>query len=112
MHQLRALFLASLACSLFVSGCAASLENLVARAQFDLDCPEKDLRVVPLDSKTRGVTGCGKRATYLEVCDLTGWGPMNCRWVLNSPGSPVPAAGGQVMPPPFAPPPMPPPPVH
>jgi hypothetical protein len=75
------------------SGCAAPIEGLVARAQFDLSCPEADLRIVTLDSKTRGVTGCGRKATYLEVCDMTGWGPMNCRWVANSPETGVaPAA--------------------
>lgn len=108
MKPLRAcLFTSALTLSL-ASGCGAPVENLVTRAQFDLDCPERELRVHTLDDKTRGVTGCGKRATYIEMCDMTGMGPINCRWVLNSPGTPAPTSGVQVVPPPAVLPPPPP----
>jgi hypothetical protein len=91
---------------LLASGCGgAPVENLVARAQFDLSCPEQEIRVTKIDDRTRGITGCGRRATYIEVCDMTGWGPMNCRWVANSPDvTGTPAATGNVMPPPAPPP--------
>lgn len=85
---------------LLTIGCSgAPIEGLVSRAQFDLNCPERDIRVQMLDDKTRGVTGCGKRATYLEVCDTTGWGNMNCRWVLNSPVPIATTADAQSAPP-------------
>jgi hypothetical protein len=75
-----------LAASLLTIGCAsATEEQLRARAAYDLDCNQNSLRVVEIDERTRGVRGCGQKATYVESCD----GPRDsvttdCTWVLNS----------------------------
>lgn len=62
----------------------ASVEQLKARATFDLQCPAPATEVVELDARTRGVRGCGKQLTYVELCDNRpdGW---HCTWVINSP---------------------------
>src|SRR5947209_4258169 len=45
-------------------GCGgATVEQLRARAAFDLQCPEASIKLVELDDRTQGVTGCGQRAT-------------------------------------------------
>jgi hypothetical protein len=67
-----------------VSCGGATLVDLVARAKFDLQCPEADLQFTTIDDHTHGVSGCGKQATYLRVCATTGWGEMNCRWTLDA----------------------------
>ena len=48
----------------------ASDQTLRSRLPFDLDCEE--VHVQYLDKATRGVTGCGRRATYTLV-PYTGW---------------------------------------
>jgi hypothetical protein len=53
-------------------------ETLVTRAAFDLDCPESDIRVVELDQSSRGASGCGRRATYIGVCQH-----FSCTWVAQ-----------------------------
>jgi hypothetical protein len=67
--------------------CGASTEQLKTRAAFDLKCPEDQINLVEIDSRTKGVSGCGQQATYVESCDAP---PDNmardCTWVLNSPG--------------------------
>ncbi|HKY38281.1 MAG TPA: hypothetical protein VJN18_20200 [Polyangiaceae bacterium] len=64
---------------------AATDDQLKTRAAFDLSCPASKVSIVELDSATRGVTGCGQRATYVERCDAP---PDNmarsCTWVLNN----------------------------
>lgn len=71
---------------LSVAGCGASKDQLRARAAFDLNCPSSQVEIVTLDDRTKGVTGCGQRATYVENC---GWrdgygGKHDCTWVLNT----------------------------
>ncbi len=73
--------------ALFALGCGATEEQLRARAAFDFECSEGSVRIVEIDSRTRGASGCGKRATYVQECD----GPKNnmmteCTWVQNSGG--------------------------
>lgn len=60
---------------LFV-GCASFANNkrqaVSAKAAFDLSCPADQLRLSPLSSEnmeraTYGVTGCGKKASYVFV---------------------------------------------
>jgi hypothetical protein len=65
---------------------AATLEQLRARAAYDLDCPQSKIKTVELDERTRGVSGCGQRATYVEACDRVGqYGvKSDCTWVMNS----------------------------
>jgi hypothetical protein len=66
-----------------------------ARAPFDLHCSAEDLAFERFDAKTIGVSGCGRRATYVEHCRdtidaagtyITGL-PMTdteCQWIMNS----------------------------
>lgn len=68
------------------SGCisSASGDQLTRRASFDLNCPTSNLRYRQIDDRTQGVSGCGKRATYVESCE----GPRtsantNCTWLIN-----------------------------
>lgn len=75
----------------FLSACAG-VGPIAPRASFDLDCPEEKLAVTELDSDTYGVSGCGKRATYVKSCTVrnivnTGNGQVipvrKCQWVRN-----------------------------
>jgi hypothetical protein len=85
--------LVSLTAVLFViSGCGATTDQLAARASFDLGCPKEKLDIVRLDDRTRGVTGCGQKVTYVESCSsggnlsggLVGMAKQGCTWVLNA----------------------------
>jgi hypothetical protein len=62
----------------------ASTDALKARATFDLQCPAPDVQIIDIDARTKGVRGCGKQMTYVEICDNRpdGW---HCTWVLNAP---------------------------
>ena len=71
----------------FIIGCGATVSQLKARAAFDLGCPESEITIVDIDKRTKGVMGCGKKATYVENCD----GPIGpfgaksgCTWILNT----------------------------
>jgi hypothetical protein len=68
-------------------GCneSATLEQLRARAAYDLDCPASKIRTTEIDERTRGVSGCGQRATYVEACDRVGQYGIrtDCTWVQN-----------------------------
>jgi hypothetical protein len=56
----------------------------VKRASFDLDCTEP-LGVTNIDDKTRGVRGCGRQATYVELCDApVGIVRRTCVWVKDN----------------------------
>ena len=98
------------ACAL--SGCfaSASPSQLTKRASFDLGCDQ--LKVQEIDEKTQGVTGCGKRATYVESCDgPPGATGVTCTWVINgainsdpASATPPPAATPPAAPPPATPP--------
>ena len=68
--------------TVLLSSCATMdpRSTVLRKASFELDCPESDLKVVVLednsmstlgasvDSKTYGVSGCGKRASYSGAC--------------------------------------------
>ena len=48
------------------------MENVVNRAQFDLDCPREQLRLAPLQYEgdvvtSYGVIGCGRRGAYVRA---------------------------------------------
>jgi hypothetical protein len=63
---------------------AATTDQLKTRAAFDLNCSEGELQMTELDSKTRGVSGCGRRATYVESCEgAVGTVTRKCTWVMN-----------------------------
>jgi hypothetical protein len=63
-----------------VTACEVDEEQLRARAAFDMQCRQEDLRVIYIDDRTRGVRGCGKQLTY--VC--AGPNEADCTWVLNT----------------------------
>lgn len=77
-----------------IAGCAMHvphLSDLRRRAAFDLQCPEAQLSHVDLGGEIHGVTGCGRRATYIRFCRAWAYGRcMNGDWVLNAPGSAMP----------------------
>jgi hypothetical protein len=85
---MRPLLLAGAAFAALLSvGCAAkgaSVEQLMSRGTFDFECPRLQLRVMDLGDRQRGMIGCGKRLTYIEVCEnrIDGW---HCAWVINGP---------------------------
>lgn len=89
----RALVAIGLLCT---SGCAtgATVQQLRARAAFDFGCREGELEVVELDSRTRGVKGCGRRATYVETCKpcANGYQACECTWLLNTDATRVEAS--------------------
>ena len=75
-----------LALSILLPACGgASEEQLRTRAAFDLKCTDAQLSVVEIDDRTRGVIGCGGRATYVESCSRYGQsgGKTGCTWVMN-----------------------------
>lgn len=100
--------------------------NVGVRAAFDLQCPQGQLAFANLSPPSErafpdggeivnvpdlatqlGVTGCGKRATY--VLGVTGWVMNN----IEAPGKPMTVqqgVGPAVQPPPYVPPPPPAPP--
>ena len=63
-----------------LTGCGATLPQLKTRASLDLDCPETHLDVKTIDSGTRRVEGCGKRAIYVEIFNNS----RHPAWMLNS----------------------------
>jgi hypothetical protein len=38
---------------------------------------------VTIDDDTKGVTGCGQRATYVKVCGRDRYGVEDCHWIMN-----------------------------
>jgi hypothetical protein len=71
---------ALLAAAFGMSGCGATIPQLRTRASVDMSCTAESLHVQPLDDATQIVSGCGKRAVYVELFN-------NARaptWLLNS----------------------------
>jgi hypothetical protein len=68
----------------WASGCATTKEvhPLTKRASFDFQCPTDQLLYYELDRRSYGVSGCDKRATYVETCQGQGFSEQ-CTWVLN-----------------------------
>jgi len=66
-----------------ITGCSSIMERtVIRRATFDLDCEQEKIQLLELGSRTYGVRGCGKKATYLVdgVCI-----PLDrCQAVMNS----------------------------
>ncbi len=75
-----------LAITLSSSGCFLGATDgkkaVMDRATFDMGCGTGGLEVQELVNDTYGVTGCGKRATYVLDC-TDGW-KTDCKAVLNS----------------------------
>jgi len=67
-------------------GCASvGAGDVRVRAAWDLGCETSDLRVAEIDSETRGVSGCGKKATYVQQCRFENNIGLRtgCVWTLN-----------------------------
>jgi hypothetical protein len=72
---LAALLLGSTGCSHVVGGHQQhALDNLKRKASFELNCGESELVLTPLEEPSAtgwafsyGVTGCGNKATYIQV---------------------------------------------
>jgi hypothetical protein len=62
--------------------------KLLERASFDLDCPANQLDVVDLDGPTRGVSGCGRRGSYIAICQFSA-----CTWMAQGPLASGPEKG-------------------
>lgn len=76
------IFLIILVCFLFV-GCASTMKSVtLKRAAFDLDCSEDQLQIQELTTRTWGVKGCGKRATYITQGECST--ESSCLPVMNS----------------------------
>ena len=86
-------------------GCGATRDQLVRRASYDMSCPETQIQVYEIDNRTRGVQGCGQRATYIESCTDPARASNTCTWVLNSDANrgPQQQASAPPAPPPPAP---------
>ncbi len=63
-------------------GCGGyGLEALEEKASFDLRCPRERLRWKRLGNGSQGVRGCGRQATYVELCrDFN----SDCKWIKDS----------------------------
>jgi hypothetical protein len=68
-----------------LGGCGATPTQLRARASVDLDCAPEQLRLDAIDGATQKVTGCGKRAIYVQLFNNSRY-PT---WLLNSTVVPV-----------------------
>ena len=82
---LLALVLVTLATTGSTTGCGGSassnsIEAVRQRAAFDLDC-DQQIVVREIGHETYGATACGRRASYVTICN--GFG-NNCRAVMNS----------------------------
>lgn len=60
----------------------ADLSRLQARASFDLGCPYEQVQLYHFDERAKGVSGCGRRLTYVEHCDRV---RGDCTWMLDTP---------------------------
>jgi hypothetical protein len=81
---------AALGLALGAGACSGYRDVLLRRAAFDLNCSEENLVMHDLGSRTRGVAGCGRRATYVERCEPP-YGYVghhyvvgSCGWVMDS----------------------------
>ena len=64
-------------CFATLAGCVNLDGQLRTRAAFDLQCTESQLNVVKFDPWTRGVSGCGRKASY-TYSQPTG------QWIMNT----------------------------
>ena len=81
-------------CAAAVTACAPTaaspptvgggLTELQARSAFDLGCGQEQLRLYNFDDRTKGVSGCGRRLTYVRSCEINN-GVNSCTWMLDTP---------------------------
>jgi hypothetical protein len=79
-----AMSLAALGSANCATGVPVAKEKLLRRAAFDLSCTRQQLTITTIDEDVRAVDGCGRQATYVQVCD----GPVSevsrtCNWLMN-----------------------------
>jgi hypothetical protein len=77
-----------------VTGCGAAfaeggedddISALKKRAAFDFDCPKSQIKTVTIDDRTKGVSGCDHRATYVQTCARHYESfDSDCTWVMNN----------------------------
>jgi len=85
----------------------ADVNTLRERAAFDLGCPESQLQLHQIDDRTSGVSGCGRQATYILMCDNNLYersdDQTGCTWLVNAggdqPNAPAPQAAPPAAPP-------------
>ncbi len=70
----------TLAAAVGFMGCGATLSQLRGRASVDLSCAPESLQLQALDGATQVVSGCGKRAVYVEQFNNA----RHPTWLLNS----------------------------
>lgn len=81
--------------ALFVvlASCAGRVQLNMKRVAFDMQCDAANLQRVDLgDSDSAGIVGCGKQATYVQQCNVTGvihnqygTSPIKkCQWNLQN----------------------------
>jgi hypothetical protein len=64
-------------------------DAVVQRAAFDLSCPAEQLSFLALaksSPRSFGVTGCSKKATYIELCSIAMYGMItnkSCQWTID-----------------------------
>ena len=69
-------------CTSFISG---RRELVLKRAAFDLNCSQSELKIVDLGDYAFGVTGCGRRSSYVVDCPKnTGHTSSSCVAILNT----------------------------
>lgn len=62
----------------------ATKEKLLRRAAFDLSCSRQQLTITTIDDDVRAVDGCGRQATYVQICDAPAIDPTRtCNWLMN-----------------------------
>ena len=67
-----------------------ALHPVQTRASFDLDCPAEQISIQEIGDGSMGAVGCGRRAAYVEDCDMSPEVAQrlrverHCKWVLNS----------------------------
>jgi hypothetical protein len=68
-----------------VSCASVGAGDVRVRAAWDLGCDPSNLQVVEIDSETRGISGCGKKATYVQQCRFENniGVRTGCNWTLN-----------------------------
>jgi hypothetical protein len=76
----RLLGMITLTAALPLAGCGATQSQLRARASLDLSCGPEGIQMQAIDTGTQVVSGCGKRAVYVELFN-NGRHPT---WMLNS----------------------------
>lgn len=74
-----------LLCALVLQGACATPQQehpIVGMAAFDFNCPKEQLRYTQISRESWGVSGCGQRARYVQICEGRGFA-RRCQWVAN-----------------------------